>query len=801
MKFDKFLLLLCLMILLVLSLSMVSANDNVTNSHDEISKFSNDNSNNMVDEAVNDKDTKKKSNLIEDDTNVSVITKKYESNVKETDYVYDEDEEYGFTQGSYVMLSYDKVKTNQYNISAEIYNSYGNPVKEGEITVYFDMGSGKYPAKTLSFRNGSASFIQKFHTNGRVKIYSKDIHNVLYESKNTGNESQLSSSNSYTNTVVVKSDILAFNVETAYVNAYVPDKSDIAEKVKVLTYAYDDDILSNEGTVYVYVDDKLVQSKKVKNGNVNFSLSIKKVGKHMVEVDYKTGYGETFYDTNVVEITRKKEKITLSLPGNGDTREEIVITTKVVNDTQKLNRGYVLLKSNGKKIATAKVKDGETTTIYRLPYISGSYIITAEYKYANKSLASDSKEINVYDVESLYYDTIGNSTTGSKIVFKATVFNPHITVNYGSVKVYLGDKLLFKKAVKNDMVSQTITIPNKSGTYTLEVQYIKQNSIINQKKNNIKITDSERLSYKIPKRLLPDNKYTFKVKVTSPNGIVNSGQVKYKLGSKIVTAKVKKGIATISLKTIRNEKNLTATVSYLKYDKVVDKKSSTVEHYYTYKSYTYPPWDTIKGTKIKISTDVYTKKGIKATSGKVIFTINNKKIGTAKVKKGEAVLYYKTNLKPGIYKVSSTYYDKNNKKVAAESYDYMTVVNKLTNDKNTKIKTFIPSYDYDDSNEVSIGSSEYLNAYYSWGDSKYNEYISLTNSYWYYPKYNRLVKARYYYLSNGKTITKTYGESDLMFLYRFTTESKNAPYKVEIAYRKMNAQEKNYMKYYFGIKY
>ena len=786
------------MIVLILSVGIVSANDNNTNiKTSQVEKIHSDYTDKVdLDKAV---ENKINNNVTDNKIKSSNINKKSSNRVKGVYYAYDEDEEYGFNEGSEVILSYKKVKTNQYNITARIINSYNHPVKEGEITVNIRTNN-KNQAKTLSFHNGPASFIQKFHTMGNVKIYSSDYYTVSYEPLSEDGEIQ-EVSYSKRSRIYVSSNTLTFKVYTAYTVASVPKTCDVDEKVPVYSFSYDDDELATKGKVSLYLDDKYVTTKKVVNGSANFNLKINKTGKHIIETDYITSYGETYYDTNVVEITRKKENIELTLPKYGDTCEEIVITTKVNNDTEKINKGYVLLKNNGKQFAKVKVKNGETTSIYRLPNFGDIYTISAEYVNNKKTLAKDSGELNVYNSEYLSYDDIPKSKTDSKIVFNATVTNPYVTVNYGTIEVSLNNKILLKKAVKNGKVAQAIKIPNKSGIYDFNVQYIKKNYVIIEDEQDMTVTDSEKLTYTIPKTLLPDNKYTFKVKVTSPYVKVNNGQVKYKLGTKTVTSKVKNGVATISFKTKNKEQNLTATVSYIKYNKQVDKKTSTINIHYTHKSYVYPPTDTIRGNKVKIEDYVYNTNYVDANSGKVIFYVNNKKIGTAKVKQGKAVLYYKVNLKSGIYKVSSIYYDKNNKKVAKEDYEYMTVVNKLTNDKNVKVKTFTSSDLIGDNSQKSIGSSEYVGCSYEWRDPKYTTYISLTNSYWYYPKYNKLVRARIYYMKNNKIFTKIYGQDYIFGFYRITVDSDYAPYKVEIAYREMNARDKRANKEYFGVKY
>ena len=812
MKNKKILFLLCLIVFL-LSFSVVSAKDNNTSTHTkEVKKVSNDISSTKLDKAVTKKDNKKtianknktnnvksaiafsKESVNNSELKTSGLTKKNtEKTVKEYSYYYDEDEEYGLDTGTTITLSVNKVKTNQYNISAKVINSFNHPVKEGTLDVHLT----GINTKTVTFINGYASYIQKFHSYGKKNIYASIKDSVAYES-GTYYYDGVEYADYYEEKVKIKSETLSFYVIGVNMYTSIPSSSDIDDKIRISSEITDDyESVGNKGIATIFVDNKKFESKKLSDGLVNFNLNIKKVGKHVIDLDYKTFYGETYTDTGVVEITRKVEKITLTLPSYGDTCEQIVIETKVTNDTQILKRGYVILKNNGKQFAKIKLKNGETTSIYRLPNESDSYKITANYVNKGKTLATASQKVTVYDVETFKFNPIKTASTGAKKKVKATVTNPYIKVNYGRVEILINGETLLNKAVKKGVVSGTITIPDKAGTYKMEAQYIKGRYIIREISKNIKITNSEKLSYKFTKNLVPNQKYKFKVKVKSPNYKVNVGKVQYKIGSKKITAKVRNGVATINYKTGKKEQTLTATVSYMKYGKVVDKKTSKIEIYYPYMSYMDMPLDTYRGKKVKITTYVYDDNYQNANSGKAIFYLNKKKIGTAKIKHGKAVINYKVNLNAGIYKFWAVCLDNKKRKISEDSYQYLTVVNQLTNDKHLLIKTITPSYDYSENNLKDIGSNEQITAWYYPDDSKYNAYVQLTHKTYYYPRTHKLVKARFYYYSNGKVTTKVYGESSIFANYVLSTKNYNSPYKVEAVYRKMNYRERRAMKEFF----
>ncbi len=354
-----------------------------------------------------------------------------------------------------------------------------------------------------------------------------------------------------------------------------------SSQVKKSSYYYDEEekeIANYSDLVDIYLYDN--------DDNDNHDY-IEEAGNN--DEDFREGYDEDYNDnefnnytsqtgktTDNVQTT-KKVNLNILTSQNPKTDGKLKITIKALNGTTKLNVGKIKVKFNSKQIAYKGVYNGKITLNYKLPIKSGTYKITAEYDKNNKKLATKNKNIKIKDSEKITFKTNTNSKTDTKHTFTVRVTNANGKVNYGTVRIKLNGKTLTNKKVKNGISKIIYRMPNKAGNYKATAEYIKYDKVIQSISKNINLKNSEKITLNTKTSTIGYTDHLFEVKVTKPNGKVDTGTVRIKLNGKVIANEnVKNGIIKTTYKLPNKTGIFKVTAEYIKYGKVVKSVSKNI---------------------------------------------------------------------------------------------------------------------------------------------------------------------------------------------------------------------------------
>lgn len=255
-----------------------------------------------------------------------------------------------------------------------------------------------------------------------------------------------------------------------------------------------------------------------------------------------------------------------------------------------------------------------------------------------------------------------------------------VSANENVSKAHTKDVKLHSKNIKDVNTAKTVSKKENNKVKFVNKTKTSKNNIdkkqITTKTDKLKTPatksstyDDELLSFSTPyDDLLPNTKYTFTAFVSSSYNTVNYGNVRFYInGKNIGNKKVKNGKAALTYRLPLKEKTYTAKAVYFKNNRKVMTATDSLYVYYTDEVRPDSPIDIKKGNTAKINALVLSTHGNRATSGKVVFYRNNKKIGTAKVRNGIATLNYKANDKPGVYSLTAVYYNNKNQQATKVS--------------------------------------------------------------------------------------------------------------------------------------
>lgn len=204
--------------------------------------------------------------------------------------------------------------------------------------------------------------------------------------------------------------------------------------------------------------------------------------------DYYYGYHDENDDDTYYTISMtNKVKLNILTSSNPRTDGKLKITVKALNGTKKINVGKIKVKFNSKEITNKRVNNGKITLNYKLPLKSGTYKITAVYTKNDKKLATKTKNIKVKDSEKMTLAINSNAMGGTFHTLTVKVTKASGKVNNGTVRVKLNGKIIRNINIKNGIAKTTFRIPNIAGIYTITVQYLKYNKIIQSITKNINV--------------------------------------------------------------------------------------------------------------------------------------------------------------------------------------------------------------------------------------------------------------------------------------------------------------------------
>lgn len=439
-----------------------------------------------------------------------------------------------YDRNSKLKLSYQKVKDKTYLFSVTAKNSYGNPIDD-EVVVFNIDDNFEYE-KRLS--DGHATIKKKLTKGDHICYVSSPYEKYDEIGK------------------IIFSNDIQINSKPVSMTVDAPKKVDVAKKIKVNVKIKDDDkSVGSNGTLKLYINDKHVSTRTPNNGKVTFSLGNKKVGTNVLEFKYITSYKQLITKNVKMEVTRKEEQMSLKVPSKATTNQKISIKSKITNDTTKLNRGQVKYYLNDRLIATKNVKNGAASLSYRLPVISGSYFVEADYVNKKRILTTELALIKVTNGETLSFSTpYMDFLPNLKYTFKAKVKSPNAKVNYGSVMFVFNGKSIGTRKVKNGIASLTYKLPSKENSYSVKVVYLKNNKKI--------LTSSDYLFVSYTHQVRPDTPLDF---ARGSNVVINatvltndlskaqSGKVAFYRNNKYIgSARVYNGIAKLNYKANDN---------------------------------------------------------------------------------------------------------------------------------------------------------------------------------------------------------------------------------------------------------
>ncbi|WP_296789715.1 Ig-like domain repeat protein, partial [uncultured Methanobrevibacter sp.] len=348
-----------------------------------------------------------------------------------------------------------------------------------------------------------------------------------------------------------------------------------------------------KGNVTVKVDDEVVDTVPVKDGNADVTIPSMSAGNHTVEIAY-SGDGKYNPVNETKEISVSKNDITpeITIPSDIEFGDNATVDIKLPDDST----GNVTLTVDGKEINTVPVTNG--TASVKLPALDAgnhtaeiAYSGDDKYKSASKtttiSIDKDSTKITAADVTATY-----KVDKYLVITLKDSKGNPlanaSVTVDLNTIKNYTTDENGQIKIKVSNLVPKTY---NAKITFAGNNNYLGSDATakVVVKKATPKITASNKMF----KTTTKNKKYTITLKDNTGKPIKNA-KVYLKVNGKTYKATTNsKGKATFKITKLSKTGTFKATVTY-KGNKYFNKASKKV----TVKVIS--TWKTIsKGSKAK----------------------------------------------------------------------------------------------------------------------------------------------------------------------------------------------------------
>ncbi|MCD7782223.1 MAG: Ig-like domain repeat protein, partial [Methanosphaera sp.] len=375
--------------------------------------------------------------------------------------------------------------------------------------------------------------------------------------------------------------------------------------------------------------------------------------------------------SNKTISTDSNQKTTTNTPVSITTTANNSITLKTViktSDGTYVDEGTVAFKINGKTVGYGEVSNGVATYVYNMPSNMKSpvYTITAVYGATSQYKSSTG-------TTNLYLNNVTNtnikvtsisSQVGKTVTLKATLTTTNGSyVKNGTVAFKINGITIGYSEVSNGGVKLTYTIPSTwtDSTYNITVVY----GATGQYKSSTG-TGKLYLTYEEPDLTVSDvttssgKTVTLKASVTDDNTSISNGTVAFKINGKTVGySDVSSGSANINLSvpTSWTDSEYTITAVYGQNGKYLKTSSNATLTVKKNTTTTVGSTTSYAGKTITLKATVKDSNSKSVTSGKVVFKINGKTVGTATVSNGVATISYKipSSWSDSSYKISASY--------------------------------------------------------------------------------------------------------------------------------------------------
>ncbi|RAP49124.1 MAG: hypothetical protein BZ136_03830 [Methanosphaera sp. rholeuAM74] len=572
---------------------------------------------------------------------------------------------------------------------------------------------------------------------------------------------------------------LSLNSQTVYDN----QKITVPITVKDSTGSY-----VKDGRVSLYLNNKLLGSNALVNGQRNMQIDKQKAGTYTLKAVYNSTNYKTSSKTATLTVTSQSTMLTLTSQTVYD-NEKITVPVTVRDSTGAyVKDGRVSLYLNNKLLGSNALVDGQRNMLIDKQK-AGTYTLRAVYNSNNYKTSSKTATLTVISQSTtLYMDSI---VVDEETSFTVPVYVEDSTCNYvkdGRVSLYLNNKLLGSNALiygGRDM----IVGKQKAGTYTLRAVYNSDNYKSSSKTTTLTVkTLIKPQSYVeiYSQTTTPNTQITIPVTVTDEYGsYINGGRVTLTCdGNEIGSNGVNYGTTNMKINSLTTgTHNIRVDYTNTNYKSSYDTATITVNKIPT--KITQNSVKTVdKGKTTYISGQLTDNNGNPLKNTKITITVNSAQYSTTTNSYGDYNYQYKAS-KIGTNTATITY--TGNAKYASSTAKTTFTV------KDPQYKTFEISISKGKTTTKQIGKDEFC-AWYQTYDGQYDRgvYIEVWNKKdaLYYPTENTITDAVFYFKdSYGDVITRSYVGGYGVWLGTHLV-SGYTPFKIKVTYRKTTSADK-----------
>jgi len=548
-----------------------------------------------------------------------------------------------------------------------------------------------------------------------------------------------------------------------------------------------------DGRVSLYLNNNLLGSNALINGQRNMTITKLDPGTYTVKVTYNSDNYQPSSNTTTLKIDMINT--TLSLKSQTVFENEKITVPVAVKDSAGayVKDGRVSLYLNNKLLGSNALVNGQRNMLIDKQW-AGTYTLEAVYNSENYKTSTKTVTLTVCTQPTTLTMTSQYGYDDSSITIPVSVKDSTgAYVRDGRVSLYLNNKLLGSNALVNGQRNMIIG-KQKAGTYTLKAVYNSTNYKTSSKTATLTVYQSikpDAYVYINSQTVNVNTKITIPVTVKDNVGkYIHGGRVTLTCDGKVLGSNaVNNGKANMQINSLTaGTHNIRVDYSNTNYEPDYDTATITVN-----KISTSLTLDTIEDVYIRetiyLSGRLVDNKGNGIKNTKITFNVNGATYSNTTDSYGYYDLKYKTS-KVGTNTVTASY---------AGNANYMSSSVKKTFTVTNPYKTFEISLSKGKTTKRQIGTDMFY-AWYQTYDAQYDKGVHVDVSSIYAtdmgdPTEFTITDALFYFKnSRGDVITRSYTSGAGIWI---TTKlvSGYTPYKVKVTYKETTWDDLEYKDY------